>query len=129
MAAWSYVRSIALAASMCCLSGGQSLADPEVTRFYDGKTIQMIVGSGAGGGYDLYARMVARHLGRFVPGNPGFITQIMPGAGGVVGANYVANVAAKDGTVIGGCSARGASYSIDGAERATLRVRSFALAW
>ena len=102
MAAWSYVRSIALAASMCCLSGGQSLADPEVARFYDGKTIQMIVGSGAGGGYDLYARMVARHLGRFVPGNPGFITQIMPGAGGVVGANYVANVAAKDGTVIGG---------------------------
>lgn len=100
MAECLYFRSVVLAASMCCLSGGQPLADPEVARFYEGKTIQMIVGAGAGGGYDLYARMVARHIGRFVPGNPMLMTQIMPGAGGVVGANYVANVAAKDGTVI-----------------------------
>ena len=100
MDVWSHVRSSALAASICCAMAGQSHADPDVARFYDGKTIQLIVGAGAGGGYDLYARMVARHLGRFVPGQPEFITQIMPGAGGVVGANYVANVAAKDGTVI-----------------------------
>jgi tripartite-type tricarboxylate transporter receptor subunit TctC len=100
MAAWSYVRTVALAASMYCLSGEQSLADPEVARFYEGKTIQIVVGAGAGGGYDLYARIVARHIGRFVPGKPSLMTQIMPGAGGVIGANYVANVAAKDGTVI-----------------------------
>jgi tripartite-type tricarboxylate transporter receptor subunit TctC len=77
-----------------------ALANPDIAKFYEGKTVQMIVGAGAGGGYDLYARMVARHLGRFIPGQPIIVTQIMPGAGGVVGANYVANVAAKDGSVI-----------------------------
>ena len=55
---------------------------------------------GSGAGYDLYARLVARHLGRFVPGSPNFVPQIMLGAGGVMGANYVANVAPKDGSVI-----------------------------
>lgn len=60
----------------------------------------MIVGSGAGGGYDNYARQVARHLGRFIPGSPALVVQNMPGAGGVVAGNFVANVAPKDGTVI-----------------------------
>jgi tripartite-type tricarboxylate transporter receptor subunit TctC len=75
-------------------------ADPEIERFYQGKRVQVIVGSGAGGGYDNYARQAARHLGRFIPGAPVFVVQNMPGAGGVVGANFVANVAPKDGTVI-----------------------------
>lgn len=97
----SCIKPCMLVAFVLCGSPGASLADPEIARFYEGKTIQLIVGSGAGGGYDLYARMVARHLGRFVPGQPNIVTQIMPGAGGVVGANYVANVAAKDGSVIG----------------------------
>ena len=102
MTGWSNFRSGALAGAIYFGFIVPSQADPEIARFYESKTIQIIVGAGAGGGYDLYARMVARHLGRFVPGHPGLITQIMPGAGGVVGANYVANVAAKDGTVIGG---------------------------
>ncbi|MFN3892847.1 MAG: Bug family tripartite tricarboxylate transporter substrate binding protein [Beijerinckiaceae bacterium] len=75
-------------------------ADSEIERFYQGKRMQVIVGSGAGGGYDNYARQVARHLGRFIPGAPAFVVQNMPGAGGVVAANFVANVAPKDGTVI-----------------------------
>lgn len=72
----------------------------DIERFYQGKRMQVIVGSGAGGGYDNYARQVARHLGRFIPGAPSFVVQNMPGAGGVVAANFVANVAPKDGTVI-----------------------------
>ncbi len=88
-----------LAAALVSLAA-PAWANPEIERFYQGKRMQVIVGSGAGGGYDVYARHVARHLGRFIPGAPIFVVQNMPGAGGVVGANYVANVAPKDGTVI-----------------------------
>ena len=73
----------------------------DVASFYKGKQITIVVGSSAGGGYDTYARLVARHMGKHVPGNPIFIVQNMPGAGGNVSANYLYNVAAKDGTVIG----------------------------
>jgi tripartite-type tricarboxylate transporter receptor subunit TctC len=61
----------------------------------------MIVGYTAGGGYDLYARALARHMGRHIPGNPGFVVNNMPGAGSLTNANYLYNVAPKDGTVIG----------------------------
>lgn len=73
----------------------------DVASFYKGKQITIVVGSSPGGGYDTYARMVARHMGKHVPGNPGFIVQNMPGAGGNVSANYLYNVAPKDGTFIG----------------------------
>jgi tripartite-type tricarboxylate transporter receptor subunit TctC len=79
-----------------------AFAAEDVASFYKGKRITMIVGSGPGGGYDTYARLVARHMGRHIPGNPGFITQNKSGAGGIIAANFVANVAPKDGTVIGG---------------------------
>jgi tripartite-type tricarboxylate transporter receptor subunit TctC len=61
----------------------------------------MVIGSGAGGGYDTYARLVARYIGRHIPGNPLVVSQNMPGAGSRVAANYLYNVAPKDGTVIG----------------------------
>ena len=89
-------------------------ADAEIERFYQGKRIQIIVGSGAGGGYDNYARQAARHLGSFIPGAPVFVVQNMPGAGGVVGANYVANVAPKDGTVDRCDTARSAAHPAHG---------------
>ena len=82
--------------------GSSAFADADVEKFYKGKQIKIIVGSGPGGGYDTYARLVERHIGRHIPGNPTLITQNMTGAGGVVAANYVANVAPKDGTIIGG---------------------------
>ena len=88
------------AAATLPLAAGAFAADADIERFYQGKRIQIIVGSGAGGGYDNYARQAARRLGRFIPGAPGFVVQNMPGAGGVVGANYIANVAPKDGTAI-----------------------------
>ncbi len=69
--------------------------------FYKGRTIYIMIGYSAGGGYDLYARVLAQHLGRHIPGNPTVIPQNMPGAGSVKAATYVFSVAPKDGTVIG----------------------------
>jgi tripartite-type tricarboxylate transporter receptor subunit TctC len=82
-------------------AAGNAVAD-EVADFYKGKRLKIIVGSGPGGGYDTYARLVERHIGRHIPGHPTLITQNMTGAGGIVGANFVANVAPKDGSIIGG---------------------------
>ena len=76
------------------------VAAQSIESFYKGKRLTMLVGSAAGGGYDLYARTVARHLGRFIPGNPTFVVQNMPGAAGAVAAGNLYNIAAKDGTVM-----------------------------
>lgn len=78
-----------------------ALAD-DVADFYKGKVITVVISSSAGGGYDTLARTIARHLGDHIPGNPTLIVQNMPGAGGIVATNYLYNIAAKDGTVIGG---------------------------
>jgi tripartite-type tricarboxylate transporter receptor subunit TctC len=72
-----------------------------VADFFRGKTIKIIVGSSAGGGFDLYSRLISRHLGRFVPGAPSVIVENMEGAGSRVAANHVYGAAPKDGTVIG----------------------------
>jgi tripartite-type tricarboxylate transporter receptor subunit TctC len=69
--------------------------------FYRGKTITIVIGYSAGGGYEIFARLLARHLGRHVPGNPAVVPQNMPGAGSRKAVMYLYNVAAKDGTVIG----------------------------
>jgi tripartite-type tricarboxylate transporter receptor subunit TctC len=69
--------------------------------FFAGKRITIVVGSEAGGGYDTHARVMSRHLGRFLAGHPNIIVQNMPGAGSIVATNYLANVAPKDGTYLG----------------------------
>jgi tripartite-type tricarboxylate transporter receptor subunit TctC len=66
-----------------------------------GKSVQMIIGFGAGGGYDLWGRTVGRHIGRHLPGRPTVIPQNMPGAGSYAAASHIFNVAPKDGTVLG----------------------------
>jgi tripartite-type tricarboxylate transporter receptor subunit TctC len=71
------------------------------TPFYQGKTVRIIVGSSTGGGYDLWARLLAQHLGKHLPGNPGLIVQNMPGAGSMVAANHVYNLAKPDGLTLG----------------------------
>src|SRR5215468_570959 len=68
--------------------------------FYRGKTITIVVPIGPGGAYDAYARLVSRHLGRHIPGNPTIIARNMPGGGGVIASNYVYNVAPQDGTTL-----------------------------
>ena len=72
-----------------------------VEDFYKGKTIQFVVGSTAGGGYDTYTRLLARHFAQYVPGKPSTIVQNMPGAAMLIAANYIFNSAPRDGTVIG----------------------------
>jgi len=72
-----------------------------VAEFYRSKQITVIVGSSAGGGYDIYARLLARHMSKHIPGNPGMTVSNMAGAGSNAAAAHIYNVAAKDGTVIG----------------------------
>jgi tripartite-type tricarboxylate transporter receptor subunit TctC len=74
----------------------QSVAD-----FYRGKTVNVLIGVGVGGEYDLQARLVARHIGKHIPGNPTVIPRNMPGGGSLVAANHIFNVAPKDGTTLG----------------------------
>jgi tripartite-type tricarboxylate transporter receptor subunit TctC len=78
-----------------------SVAHAADDPFYRGKTISLIVGSNASGGYDTYGRLLARHMGKHIAGHPAFVVQNMPGAGGLRSANHLYNVAAKDGSVIG----------------------------
>jgi tripartite-type tricarboxylate transporter receptor subunit TctC len=68
--------------------------------YYQGKSVRIIVGFTAGGGYDRWARLIARHMGKYIPGNPTFVVQNMPGAGGLIAANYIYNVAKPDGETL-----------------------------
>jgi len=83
---------------MACLQAARAQS---VAQFYAGKSITMVVGSDVGGGYDLTARTVARHLSRHIPGSPTIVVQNRPGAGSILASNYVYEIAPKDGTVIG----------------------------
>jgi tripartite-type tricarboxylate transporter receptor subunit TctC len=91
---------------MACATGfgiaapGPARADA-VADFYRGKTVKIVVGFGVGGGYDIYARLAAEHLGRFIPGYPTMIVENMPGGGGVRAASFLHAAAPKDGTVLG----------------------------
>src|SRR5689334_12362245 len=69
--------------------------------FYAGKTVTILVGSAPGGSYDLYARLIAQHIGKHIPGHPAFVVQNMPGANSKLMAGYVYNVVPKDGTALG----------------------------
>ena len=73
----------------------------EAQSFFSGKTVRILVGSSAGGGFDTYARAIARHLGRHIPGNPTVIVENVPGAGGVIAANQLYKIAKPDGLTIG----------------------------
>ena len=94
-------RALAYAALVFALaSASPALADP-VADFYRGKTVHVLVGVGAGGDYDVHARLVARHIGKHIPGNPSVIPENMTGAGGLKMANFLAEIAPKDGTYLG----------------------------
>jgi hypothetical protein len=77
------------------------LAASAADDFYKGKTITLVVANAAGGGYDLYARLLARHMGRHVPGEPGIVVKYQPGAGGLLMANTIYGTAPRDGLTIG----------------------------
>ncbi len=90
---------IAAAAVVLALAGAPAQADG-VADFYKGKVVNLVVGYGSGGGYDVYGRLVATHLGKYIPGNPTVVIQNMPGAGSLRSVNYLYNTAPKDGTTI-----------------------------
>jgi tripartite-type tricarboxylate transporter receptor subunit TctC len=87
------------ATAMLIAAAPASNADP-IADFYRGKQLRMLIGYGPGGGYDLYGRLIARTLGKHIPGNPAVIVKNMPGAGHLRMTNWLYNVAPKDGTVI-----------------------------
>ena len=93
-------------ASRIVLLFGLLLAGPAQAQtpaeFFRGKQITLITSASVGGGYDQYARLLAKHMPRFIPGNPSIVVQNMPGADGLRAANYLYNVAARDGSIIGG---------------------------
>lgn len=88
------------AALLAATFGFGAAAAPAKAPVYAGKQIRMVIASGAGGGYDVYARTFARHLVNHIPGHPNIVDQNMPGGGGLIGINWAYNVAPKDGSVI-----------------------------
>ena len=94
------IRAITAFLLALTLTASPARADA-VADFYKGKTVTLIVGYGTGGGYDVFARLLARHLGKYIPGNPNVVVQNMPGAGSLRAVNALYNTAPKDGTAIG----------------------------
>src|SRR5215469_8839211 len=97
-------RGFGASTALAFVTAVVSLFDPaaaqSVANFYSGKSINLLIGFTAGGGYDLYGRTLARYMGRYVPGNPNIVPQNMPGAGSLKVVNYLYNAAPKDGTAI-----------------------------
>jgi tripartite-type tricarboxylate transporter receptor subunit TctC len=97
------VRRVLCAASLAGLAltfNAAAQAD-EVLDFYKGKQVSLVVSSASGGGYDTLSRIVAKHITRFIPGNPLIVVRNMPGAGGIVAINYLYNAAPRDGATFG----------------------------
>jgi tripartite-type tricarboxylate transporter receptor subunit TctC len=92
--------SCAVVTGLLLLASTPALADP-VADFYKGKQMRMIVRTTAGGDYDQYSRLIARFIGKYIPGNPAIVVVNMPGGGGITAANWMAQVAPHDGTVFG----------------------------
>jgi tripartite-type tricarboxylate transporter receptor subunit TctC len=95
----SSTKAIAVLLGFLLLGSAQQVLAQ--ANFYEGKTIRLIVGFSAGGGYDAYTRTIARHMGKYIPGNPAFVVDNMPGAGSLISANYTYKVAKPDGLTIG----------------------------
>lgn len=93
----SNMRLVLLAACACAGSAATAGAQEE---FYKNKTVRMVIAGGAGGGYDLYARLLSQHMIKHIPGAPTIVNQNMPGAAGITATNWAAKIAPKDGSVI-----------------------------
>jgi tripartite-type tricarboxylate transporter receptor subunit TctC len=94
------IKTLLACAALAQLACSNAAIAQSVADFYKGKTVTILVGSDVGGGYDLTARTLAHHLARHVPGHPSVIVQNKPGASSIAAANYVYEIAPKDGTVI-----------------------------
>ena len=106
MTSFANRAAVVLCGALIC---GAPAKAQTVAEFYKGKSLDLLIGYSAGGGYDVYARLLARHLGKYIPGNPAVVPRNMDGAGSLRLANYLYNVAPKDGLAIGALS-RGAAF-------------------
>ena len=122
------MRSMTIALALTGMLTAQAKADA-VEDFYKGKTITMIVSYGPGGGYDTYGRILALHMAKHIPGKPNIIINNMPGAGSLKGANYIYNVAPKDGTAFGIFARNIPLLATAGQDRSERAVRSAKFTW
>jgi tripartite-type tricarboxylate transporter receptor subunit TctC len=126
VAANRFVALTAAVLSTAALWSQPAHAD-DASDFYRGKTVTVIVGFGAGGGYDIYARLLAHYLGNHIPGTPNVVVQNMEGAGSVRASNYVYSVAPKDGTVIAAVNQNMPMYQMLGGAGA--QFNATAISW
>ena len=119
------IQSLAFAFFLGGILGLPGHLHAQSEPYYSGKTIKIVVGFSAGGFYDRWARAVARHMGKFIPGNPDIIVQNMPGAGSVIATNYVYGVAKPDGLTLGMPSANIYMDQLVGRGEVKFDVRKF----
>lgn len=98
------LTTLAIATLALGLETAATATAQPAANFYAGKSIQLIISSESGGGFDTYSRALARFIPKHIPGQPSIVVQYMPGATGIIAANHLYNIAAKDGTVIGALS-------------------------
>jgi tripartite-type tricarboxylate transporter receptor subunit TctC len=116
--------AIAFSLGFGCLGSAPVLAQSASDTFA-GKTVTMVIGFGPGGGYDLWGRTLARHIGKHLPGKPTVVPQNMPGAGSLLAANHIYTVAPKDGTVLGIIARDAALAELTGMQGARFDARKF----
>jgi len=113
------------ASALLALTLAMPLRAADESDFYRGKTITIIIPIGPGGAYDAYARLVSRHLGRHLPGNPTIIARNMPGGGGVIASNHIYNVAPQDGTTLAIITSSFANEQLFGNPQIRYEARQF----
>lgn len=95
------IRRLAAVCALLAIAWATSATADPIDAFYKGKTVTLLVGGSAGGGYDTLGRAIARYIGHHIPGDPSVVVQDMPGAGGIVAMDYLFHTAEHDGSVIG----------------------------
>jgi tripartite-type tricarboxylate transporter receptor subunit TctC len=121
------LAAMSLAAMLAAPASAQGFDAAAEAAFFKGKTVTLVVGFGTGGGYDTYARLLARHYNRHLPGKPNMIVQNMPGASGIKSGNYIYEVAPRDGTAISLFNKSMPTY--EALERPGVRFKSKELNW
>lgn len=121
------VSGLALCAALAAPAAAQGYDARAEAAFFKGKTVTLVVGFGTGGGYDTYARLLARYYGGHLPGKPNMIVQNMPGASGIKSGNYIYEVAPRDGSVISIFNKSMPTY--EALERPGVRFKSKELNW
>jgi tripartite-type tricarboxylate transporter receptor subunit TctC len=119
------MRRVLLALAASALFSVPGLSAVSAQDFYKGKSVKLIVGAAAGGGYDSHSRLVSKHMTHHIPGNPNIVVMNMPAAGGIVATNHVYAIADKDGASIGLFNRYSILAAILGNEQARFKVEEF----